>query len=279
MTRRIVFLNLALLAVAGTLVWTLRTRRAEDRRHEAAVLGQRVAPKTVIELPPAPPVPPVAPANYLPVAENMLFSKDRNPTVVIEPPPAKPEPPMPALPRYHGQMAIGEPVALLSTEKLEQKGYHAGDEIGEFKLVSFNREKIAFEWMGKTVERKPEDLAPKEVVAAAVPPAAPGRAGARAGQTAAPVPTPPASTASTAPASGFTNTSAASAPVVTSLAGGATSATGAPKSPAGMGDDLGGGSRQCLPSDTSANGTIREGYKKVIMESMFGAICKWDPVK
>ncbi len=272
MTRRIVLLNLALLALAGTLVWTLRAKRIVAKKHEAAVLWQSIAPKNVMAPPPAQPVPPVAPANYLHVAENMLFSKDRNPTVVIEPPPVKPEPPMPPLPRYHGQMAIGEPVALLSAEKLDQKGYHAGDEIGDFKIVSFDREKIAFEWMGKTVERKLADLAPKEVVAAPPRGQAPAPAAAKAQ---------PAATANASASSGFTSAAPASASAVTSLAGGASSdgKPGASKTPAGMGDDIGGGAHGCLPGDSSPSGTIREGFRKVVMESMFGSICKWEPVK
>lgn len=260
MTRRIVLLNLALLALAAALVWTLRAKRIDAKKHEAAVLRQSVARKSVMEPLPAQPAPPVAPANYLPVAENMLFSKDRNPTVVIEPPPAKPEPPMPPLPRYHGQMSIGEPIALLSAEKLGQKGYHAGDEIGDFKIVSFDRERIAFEWQGKAVERKLEELAPK------APVAAPGQVAARPAQAA------PPSRVTSAPATDFARSSA---PAVTSLAGDA----GASKNPAGLGEEISDGLRRCLPDDDSPADTTREGYKKRVIRTPMGPVCRWELVK
>ena len=115
-------------------------------------------------LPPPPVVQPkpATPAEYLDVAQKMLFSKDRNPNVVIEAPPAKPDPPLPPLPSYYGQMAFGTPVVFLSTLKEGQKSYHAGDKVGPFELVSFDHEKIDFKWNDKTVERKLADLVPKD---------------------------------------------------------------------------------------------------------------------
>ena len=110
------------------------------------------------------------PANYLEVAQKTLFSKDRNPNVIIEvapPPPPKPEEPPPPRPDYYGQMGLGEPVAFLSAEKGGQKGFRAGEEVGPFKLVAFNRETITFEWKGKTLEYPLEELKPKEPVPAA----------------------------------------------------------------------------------------------------------------
>ena len=162
MNRRIILLNLALLALTGALIWLLRTHWSEARSRETKVLTQRVPAKSVLAPPPPPPVRPVAPSEYLDVAQKMLFSKDRNPTVVIETPPAKPEPPMPALPKYHGQMAIGEPIVFLSSGSQSQRGYHAGEDIGDFRIANFDRDKIAFEWRGKTVERNVTDLAPKD---------------------------------------------------------------------------------------------------------------------
>ena len=114
MNRRIILLNLALLALTGALIWLLRTHWSDARSRETKVLTQRVPAKSVFAPPSPPPVRPIAPSEYFDVAQKMLFSKDGNSTVVIETPPAKPEPPMPALPKYHGQMAIGEPVILLS---------------------------------------------------------------------------------------------------------------------------------------------------------------------
>ena len=107
---------------------------------------------------------PVSPADYLEVAQKTLFSKDRNPNVVLDPPPPpKPDPPMPALPVYWGQMSFGDPVVILTAAKApEQKSYHRGDNIGDFKLVAFDSDSITFDWNGKQVERKLLELAPKD---------------------------------------------------------------------------------------------------------------------
>jgi hypothetical protein len=70
---------------------------------------------------------------------------------------------MPALPKYHGQMAIGEPVVFLSIASQSQRGYHAGEDIGDFRIANFDRDKIAFEWRGKTVERTTQPSPDKKI--------------------------------------------------------------------------------------------------------------------
>lgn len=243
MNRRIIVLNLALLALSGALIWLLRAHSSEARSRETKVLNQQAPAKSVLAPPPPPPVKPVTPSEYLEVAQKTLFSKDRNPTVVIEPPPAppvKPEPPMPALPRYYGQMAIDEPVVFLGIASQPERGYHAGEEIGDFRIANFDLDKIAFEWRGKTVERNVADLTPKEE-----PPAPPKAAG-------------PAATA------------------VTPLTG--QPASGNKVDPA-LGDNMGGGFRTCVPGDSSPAGSVLAGYKKVIAQTMFGQNCHWEPVQ
>jgi hypothetical protein len=261
-------------------VWTLRTNWLQANARERAVLQRKVAAKTVLAPPPLPTVKTVAPAEYIDVAGKMLFSKDRNPTVVVEPPKPPPEPVMPALPSYHGQMAIGEPVIFLSiVTSAAQRSYHAGDLIGDFKLVSFDENRVAFEWKGKHVERKLEELRPKDTAA---------QASAQAGA-------PPAATASAAtpvravasldhPNAVAANTSAASAPVkaVTSLnstsnANGASSADTSGDST--FGPLLPSGDRACLPTDNSAVGTVHSGFIKVQSVGIFGASCSWTEVK
>jgi hypothetical protein len=239
LNRRIILLNVALLALAGALIWLLRTHWFEARSRETKVLTQRVPPKSVLAPPPPPPVKPVTPSEYFDVAQKMLFSKDRNPTVVIEVPPAKPEPPMPALPKYHGQMAIGEPVVFLSNATQPQRGYHAGENIGDFHIANFDRDKIAFEWRGKTVERNVTDLAPKDEVPAPPP------------QVGMPAAAKPVALAPTPP----------------------------PKIDPALGDDMGGGFRTCVPGDSSPAGTVLAGYKKVLAQTMFGQTCHWEPAQ
>jgi hypothetical protein len=240
LNRRIILLNVALLALTGALIWLLRAHWTDARSREIKVLTQRVPARSVLAPPPPPPVKPVTPSEYFDVAQKMLFSKDRNPTVVIETPPAKPEPPMPALPKYHGQMAIGEPIVFLSNATQPQRGYHVGEDIGDFRIANFDRDKIAFQWRGKTVERSVSDLAPKDE-----PPAPPPQAG--------------------APAAAKPVTSLASAPDK--------------KIDPALGDDMGGSLRTCVPGDNSPAGTVLAGYKKVLAQTMFGQNCHWEPVQ
>ena len=290
MNRRLVLLNLALLALAGALVWTLRTNWIQAKARERAVLQRKVAAKAVLPPPALPGVKAVAPAEYIDVAGKMLFSKDRNPTVVVEPPKPAPEPVMPALPNYHGQMAIGEPVILLSASATAvQRSYHAGDQIGDFKLVSFDEDRVVFEWKGKNVERKPDQLRPKETVA---------QAGVQSGaQAAAPAPasvaTPVRPVASldhpapVAPAASVSNASASVTPPpakgVTSLSnttnGDKSASPGDTSGDSTFGPLLPSGDRACLPSDNSPAGTVHSGFIKVQSMGIFGASCSWTEVK
>jgi hypothetical protein len=243
LNRKLILLNLVLIALAGLLFWRLRTRRIELRAHERAMFAQKAHAAPVLPPPAATPPKPVTPAEYIEVAQKTLFTKDRNPTVIIEVPPKKPDPPIPPLPSYHGQMAIGEPVVFLSADSSAgQKSYHAGETVGKFKVVSFDRENITLAWEGKTIERKLADLAPKE-----------------------PVPQP--SSASAAPA--------AARPAATPLAPVRNLTAG--ESP--LGTDMGGGFHGCVAGDNSPNGTVKDGYKKVMTQTPFGASCHWEQVK
>jgi hypothetical protein len=252
--RMIVFLNVALLALAASLGWLLRTHWLAEQARQNATLSRPTPIKAVMPLPPLTPAKPVAPAEYIEVAEKMLFSKDRNPNVVLEPPPpAPPPPPMPALPSYHGQMAIGEPVILLSADKVPQKSYHAGDTIGEFKVLRFDPDKITFEWNGKTVERKPRDIMAKEAAPATT--------------TAAP--------AAAAPATAARPSVAAIKPAAPQAAASAVASKDDPL----FGPETRPGVRACVGGDTSPNGTLHDGYKKTSSNTMFGEICTWEKVQ
>ena len=288
MNRRLVLLNLALLALAGTLVWTLRVNWIQSKARERAVLQRKIAAKAVLAPPPLPTVKAVAPGDYIDVASKMLFSKDRNPTVVVEPPKPPPEPVMPALPSYHGQMTIGEPVILLSmSANALQRSYHAGDQVGDFKLVSFDENRVDFEWKGKDVERKLEELRPKDTAVA----------GAQAGKPAAAAPVSAAAATSARPVSSLdhpssvapasaNNTSASATPApskVTSLGGSSSTAnnssSGDTSGDSTFGPLLPSGDRACIPADNSAVGTVHSGFMKVQSMGIFGASCSWTEVK
>ena len=91
MNRRIVLLNIALLALVAALGWILYANWREAQARESAVLRHKVAPRAVLAPPSLPGVQPAPPAEYIDVANKMLFSKDRNPIVVVEPPKPAPD--------------------------------------------------------------------------------------------------------------------------------------------------------------------------------------------
>jgi hypothetical protein len=245
--RKLIFLNVVLLALAGWLCWTLRMKWLEAHRHEHAVIAA-AAPKKVVFPPTLSPLTkPFASSEYNDVAQHELFSKDRNPNVIVDPPPppppTPPPPPMPELPAYYGTMALfGDPVVLLSLPKGPQKKYHAGDKVGPFQLVSFDRDKVVFDWNGTMVERKPEEL--REMAASAQ----------QAAPDAMPTPVPNVKLYNAEPP------------------------PEAPKLDPKIGPDNGGGVHQCVAGDTTPVGTIVDGYKKVETMNMFGKTCMWQSV-
>jgi hypothetical protein len=242
MNRKILLLNVCLLALLASIGWMLRVRWLDARAKERAVLSQ-AAHHTELLPPPTPPLPvPANASEYPEVVAKTLFSKDRDPNVapVIEaPPPPKPEEPIPPRPVYHGQMGFsGEPVAFLSIDgKSTQRSYQVGDSVGPFKLLAFDHEQMKLEWNGKTLEYKLSELTAKE---APVPQP-------QAGQPAPPPPTSakPATSNNQTPAYGAAN----------------------------------GDRRDCVVTDRSPSGTIKDGYKKVVFSGMIGEICYWEQVK
>jgi hypothetical protein len=261
MTRKILLLNLALVMVIAGLGWVIRKQWLEGEARTRAIMAQKVQPPTVIPPPLPAPVPAVAPADYLEVATRTLYSSDRNPNVVVPPPPPPPPPPkepvMPALPVYYGQMGFGgDPVVVLtSSTHPEQKSYSVGEKIGEFTLVAFNRETIKFDWNGKEVERKVEDLAPKPAQQAQQPQA--GLGGSMPAAALAPAPS---------------NVSS-----VSSIGGNSPSAVKDPLS----GTDMGGGLKACVMGDTLPAGTVQNGWKKIMGGGLLGMgqSCHWEQQK
>jgi hypothetical protein len=258
LSRKIILLNLVLVALLASAGWLLRARWREARSHERAVLEQTVPPRGVFAPPPPVPVKPVAAADYFEVAQKMLFSKDRNPTVVVDipkPAPAPPEPPIPPLPAFYGTISLfGDSVILLSAgtgRDAVQKSYRAGDNVGPFKLVSFDRDNITLEWRGKTVNSSLQKLVAKNE----------------------PPPQPSAAQAPSAP-SPVTSLAPAAPPAVTSI-GSSSAGAGTPT----LGVDMGAGFRACAMGDTSPSGTILNGYRKVIAATLMGNSCHWEPAK
>ncbi|MBZ5604798.1 MAG: hypothetical protein LAO79_21075 [Acidobacteriia bacterium] len=250
MSRKIILLNLALLALTVTLIWQARKHYLEMKAHEREVLRQSVRPRQVLP-PPAVPAPaPVAAVQYIDVAQKTLFNKDRNPNVVVEPPPPPKEKPMPALPTYFGQIRLGDPVIFLAFGNGGQKRFYTGDKVGEFKLIAFDNEKITLGWDDKQVEKRLDELKAKadqgpsqsSAAAAAQPAASP----------------------------------AAGSPQIKSLSGPAVLDPAKPDSV--LGPDFG-DYRGCVMNDPTPAGAVVDGYRKVVTRTLMGNSCHWEKAK
>jgi hypothetical protein len=238
--RKLLFLNLALLVVAALLGWRLRADWLAAKARADALRKQQTLPLPAPPYTPVPPLQPVMASGYADIAQNNLFSKDRNPTIVIETTPPPPPKPMPALPVLYGVMNLGDGPTAILAEKAGtlHQGVRAGERIGAFKLVSVSTQTIVFDWDGKLVERKVDELVQKS---APPPPEADARA--KAAPTQAPPPKPQ------------------------------------PQGRAEPGVDIGNGIKACQPGDASPAGTVVQGMRKVVSATPFGESCRWEPVK
>lgn len=235
MNRRLLLLNVILVALTALCGWQLRREWTAARAREAAMLGKTVKP---VPAPPpgtAQPPAPLTPATYIEIAEKMLFSRDRNPVVVVETAPPPPPKPMPPLPVFHGAMNLGDgPIAIMSEKaNTPHREFRAGGQIGEFKLVAISPREVLLDWEGKQVAQGIEQL--KEAAPEA-------QQAAQTQRTEAP-------------------------------------AAAQPKVQAGPGTDIGKGVRACVPNDSTPPGTVVDGLRKVVTDSPFGAVCRWEPVR
>jgi hypothetical protein len=238
--RKLLLLNLALMAVTVAAGVHLRREWLAARAREQAVLMRRLRPAPPPPVSALPAAEPVKPAGYIDIAQKMLFSKDRNPTVIVEPVKAPPPKPMPPLPVFHGLLNVGDGLTAIMSVKAgaQHLDFRAGEQVGEYKLVAFNEQEVMLEWDGKTFTKKVEELADHSA-----PPPAPSP---MAAVTPAGAPPPPP------------------APPVT------------PKA-MGPGKDTGRGIAMCQAGDTSPAGTIADGMRKVLKDGLFGKTCYWEP--
>jgi hypothetical protein len=248
--RKLLVLDLVLLAAIGAEAWHLREAWTSARAREQALLHRPVKPLAASPLPPEKPIEPATASSYAAIAEKMLFSKDRNPTVMVEVAPAPPPKPMPPLPVLYGVMNLSDGTTAIMSEKAGARhhGVQPGDKVGDFTLLAIDGEEITLEWDGKPVTKKVEDMIDRSA------PPAPADSSSASRNTSG------ASTASGAPTA---------------------SVTAAPPKPAGEaapGADVGRGMRACQPGDTSPPGTVSGTYHKVVTASPFGESCRWEPL-
>lgn len=243
MKRNLLLLNVALLALVCLLGWYLKQKWIEEQEQERRIRMATIPPPPVPQPPPLRKVSPIDGPSYGDVATRNLFSADRNPTPVPDPPPPPPPAPkMPPLPAAYGVMLWDgvPPTVVLSAGNAQQKGYHPGDQIGEFKLVSVDNKEIVFDWNGKQVSKRLDEIMAKNLA----PPVDAGPKGAAA--------TPPPAPEQPASFSGPVN---------------------------GPGKEVPGGIRMCNAGDTSPPGTITDGFQKKVSTSPFGVTCRWEPAK
>jgi hypothetical protein len=262
--RNLLLLNLALLVLVCFLGWYVRKKWIESRDHEHKVLTAKVQPVPVVPPAPLKKVAPIEAPAYSVVVEKHLFSADRNPNPIIDPPlPPPPPPPMPPLPSAHGVMLWdGVPPTVVLSEKGRpgQKGYHPGDKIGQFTVVSVSNKEVVFDWDGKQVAARLDDMLTRGLNSAPSAPDTPQRGT----QPAGPQPTPQGS--------GATATNLTQG---VSLTGNDTA--GSPKGP---GAELPGqGINSCVAGDNTPPGTIVNGLQKKVDKTPFGVICRWEPAR
>jgi hypothetical protein len=159
--RKLWLLNILLVAAIALAGWQLRKEAREFHARERATLNKKPPVPAPPAQPAAAPPPTVTGAAYLAIAKDMLFSKDRNSQVILDPPkPPDPPKPLPPLPVVHGVMDIGDGPIVMMSEKSggRHRGVHVGEKIGEFKLVSVNKDDLVLGFEDRTVKKTLQEL-------------------------------------------------------------------------------------------------------------------------
>jgi hypothetical protein len=238
--RKLVLLNAVLALVVVYGGVQLRNQYQAAKAREAALRAVHISPAPAPPWDPLSNDAPVLPSGYKDVAIKDLFHPSRNPDVAVEPPPEPPPPPpMPALPLFHGQMNLGDGPMALLVEK---------PGMAEKAIKP-----------GETIGQfKLVDVNTKEITFAWTYNGELARRSLR------------ELADNTAPAGAQDGRSlaAASAPPPPVI-----------KTAVGPGAITGFGTKECLPNDSTPDGTVVGGFKKVSLTTPFGKSCVWDPVK
>lgn len=244
MTRKLILLDLALVALLGYLGWKMRQEWIEAHERTLAFSMTKVVQAPRQSFPPKPRVAPLSAIAYSDVAQLDLFSKDRNPQVVVDAvAPPKPKP-LPVFPVARGVLLWDgtPPTVLLSMRSgSPARAFRAGDRIGEWKIVSLDNQFVVFDWDGQEFKKRIDELMDRSAAVAEVAPTSAAAA------------------------------SNAAAPKVQSLSD---------SSKNGKFVDVGStDTKGCTPGDDSPAGTVTDGFKKVVSQTPFGSACRWEQVK
>ena len=242
MTRRLRLLDLGLLALLALLSWQMRSEWIWAHARTQAFLRSRVEAASVPPLAPLSKVEPLSALTYAQTVMQNLFSRDRNSQVIIDPPAPVPDPPVPPFPVARGLMLWeGVPPTVVLSERPggEQKGYHPGDTIGPWNIVSVDDKYLVLGWNGKEFKKRLDELLDKTNLVAEMPP-------------------PPVAPAASA-ASASTNLSN--------------------NAKTGPGPEMGNNTRGCIAGDSTPSGAVVNGMRKEVTATPFGAGCQWVPAK
>lgn len=253
MNRKLLVLN-AVLAIGVVYAGIqLHSEWVAAKARQSTMPGPPPKPAVVLPPSPLPQRPAVQPTGYSEVAMKDLFDASRNPNIPVDPPPPPPPPrEPPPLPSFHGLMDLGDPqgpVALITENNAPgHEEVHAGEMIGEFKLVAFDRKEMTLEWEGKLLHKRLNEGGSEKPRAAA--------AAAAAGL--APLP-------------------------LTGVVPGQAPQQQAAEQPTrqqelGPGVQMTDTVRSCQAGDTSTPGTVSGGYIKQVNNSPMGAQCIWRAV-
>jgi len=239
--RRLMIVNVVLLALLGLLSWQLKKKVRQAQARENALLLMRFPPVDVAAPAPLEKVLALNATAYEDAVEKNLFSRDRNPIPIPDPPPPPPAPPpVPAFPVAHGVMLWEgvPPTIVLSSAKgsNDQRGYHPGEKFGDWKILSVDHEYLTLGWNGQEFKKRLDELMDHTPINVA---------------------------------------QAGPAPVVAAVAKPAVTNVSDPK---GLGVDMGGDVRACAAGDDQPAGTVVDGHKKVVSQTPFSTVCRWEPV-
>jgi hypothetical protein len=238
LNRKLLVLDVVLVAA---LVWAgfqVRGYWRGVKTRAAATLNRKVNPSPPPRFTPLPGAPAVMASGYAEIADKMLFDRSRNSVVVVEVPPPPPPRPVPALPVYHGMMNLGDGPAAVMS--VNAAAPHQEVHPGEM-IGPFKLVDVNSQEIALEWEGKLIRKQTDELQNRMVQDT-PQRTDANVRQIAAAPPQ---------------------------------LVIDAPKGP---GDDTGRGFRSCQPNDSNPVGAVVDGYRKSTMSTLFGTVCRWDPV-
>jgi hypothetical protein len=230
------------LALAGVLVYAGFAWRAQWRAakaREAALVHRKVPVAPPPPMTPLPVAPPTLASGYVNIAQKNLMDKSRNSEVAIEPPPPPPPPPpMPPLPVFHGVMKLPDEPPTVFLSE-GGSGAHQAIHPGE-SIGQFKLMDVS----NNEVVLEWQGKIIHKLMDEMKDRTEVAQAQAPVERTAQPAAAPP--------------------PVQ--------------QSAKGPGEITNFGYKVCQPNDSTPEGSVVDGFRKVITQSAFGKGCRWDPV-